>query len=81
MLAAAYFFMGGILLCILCGFRLQVRFFQWIEARRPWKGRPAWDPTHLLLAPQLRDTLGWEIAGLTVGIVTVLTAVQYLQPA
>jgi len=77
---AAYFFFAGCVLGLVCGFRVNVRMFKWMEARRPWP-RPSWDPMHLILSIELRSTLGLEIAGFAVAIITVIVAIQYLKPA
>jgi len=36
---------------------------------------------HLILSIELRSTLGLEIAGFAVAIITVIVAIQYLKPA
>ena len=78
--AAVYLFFAGILLGLLCGFRINVRAFQWMDARWP-RNRPSWDPTHLILGLRLKDTLGWEIAGLAIALVAITVAIQFLKPA
>jgi hypothetical protein len=77
---AGYFFIAGCVLGGVCGFRINVRIMRWMEFRRPSK-RPSWDPTHLILGIQLRDTLAWEIAGFVIAITTVAVAIHFLKPA
>jgi hypothetical protein len=64
-------FFAGILLGIVCMFRINVRAFQWMEARRPWLKRPTLDPTNIILGIKLRNTFVLEVIGLIVAIVTL----------
>jgi hypothetical protein len=77
---AGYFFIAGCVLGGVCGFRINVRIMKWMEARRPWN-RPSWDPTHLILGIQLRDTLALEVGGFGIAITTLAVAIQFLKPA
>ena len=74
-------FFTGILLGFVCMFRINVRIFKIVEAWRPQKDRPWWDPMSFFLGIQLRDSVGLEIAGLAVALAITALAIQLLQPA
>ena len=76
--AAPVLFGAGVVLGLCCNFRLVVRAFQWMEAIRPSQ-RPAWDPTHLILGIQLRNTLWLELVGYGVAILMIVAAIQSLR--
>ena len=78
---AAFFFMAGGLLSLICGLRLYVRLFQLIEAIRPWKERPTWDPTHVLLGIKFREARTLEVLGAVTGGLSMVVALQFLKPA
>ena len=78
---AAFFFMAGGVLALISGFRLYVRLSQLIEAARPWRERPTWDPNHILLGIKLRDTCSLEVLGAVAGGLSMVVAVQFLKPA
>jgi hypothetical protein len=78
---AAFFFMAGGLLALVCGLRLYVRLFQLIEATRPWKERLAWDWPHILLRTKLKDTVSLELLGAVTGGISMVIALQLLKPA
>ena len=79
---AGYFFFAGVMLSLVCGFRINVRVLRtmgaWQRKRRP-------DPlsdcmTSFLEEIKLRDTVGLEIAGLAVGILMTMGAITFLNP-
>ena len=77
---AAIAFMTGVLLAMVSMFRINVRIFQWAEARRPWKDRPRWDPLNIVLRMRLRDTLALEILALAIALLTIIVAIRFLTP-
>ena len=76
---AGYFFIAGVVLGGICGLRISVRVVQWIDAMRRWD-RPSWDPTHLILRVQLRNTFALEIIGFVIAQITVAVADRFLKP-
>ena len=78
---AAYFFIAGVLLCMVCGLRLNVRVLRKLGAWQPGR-HPITDYiTGELERIRLRDTVGSEIAGLVVGLIAIAFAIPFLQPA
>jgi len=77
---AALFFFAGCLLGMVCMFRINVRAFQWMEARRPGAKRPTWDPIHIILGIKLRNTFALEVIGLIVAIVTLGLVIELYGP-
>jgi hypothetical protein len=78
---APYLFFAGVLLGMVCMFRINVRAFQAMEAWRPWPDRPAWDPTHIILGIRLKSTFVLEIIGLALALGTIWLAISFLKPA
>ena len=77
---AVFFFFAGILLGMVCMFRINVRAFQWMEARRPRLKRPAWDPIRIILGIRLRNTFALEVIGLLVAIATLGVVIEVYGP-
>jgi hypothetical protein len=79
---AGYFFFAGVILGLVCGFRINVRALRtvgaWQRKRRP---NPLSDSmTSLLEKIKLRDTVGLEIAGFAVAVLMCMGAISFLNP-
>jgi hypothetical protein len=72
---APYLFFAGVLLGMVCMFRINVRAFQAMEAWRPWRDRPT------ILGIRLRSTFVLEVIGLALAIGTIAVAIPFLRPA
>jgi hypothetical protein len=80
---AGYFFIGGVMLMLVCGLRINVRVLRTLGA---WHRKRKPDPfndfiTGELERIRLRDTVGLEVAGLAVGILMTMGAISILHPA
>lgn len=72
-------FFAGVLLGMVCSFRINIRVFQLLYA---WGYGSKWDPfKDLIVAMKLRNTLFLEIAGLLVSIIMASTAIVLFRKA
>jgi hypothetical protein len=80
---AAYFFIAGVLLGLVCGFRISVRTFRVLLARQRARRPDPWADAmiDILERIELRDTAGLEIIGLPAGFVMFMVAIRFLEPA
>jgi hypothetical protein len=51
-----------------------------MEARRPSRKRPTWDPTHIIQGIKLRNTFALEVLGLIVAMVTLGVVIELVGP-
>jgi hypothetical protein len=80
---AVYLFVFGVLLCGVSAFRINVRILRILGA---WQRNRKPDPindfiTGVLERIELRNTIGLEVAGFTVGLGMVAVAIHFFKPA